>query len=110
MPERYKRVLIGWHCAKVKSRVELKIEKNRAKTFSYDFPRLHHSNPNSFGANVHLRPNFKKKQGQSMNNRRSIGRHLESFERERDRQRERDRERQRERERETETEREERER
>ena len=25
------------------------------KTFSYDFPKLHHSNPNSFGANVYLR-------------------------------------------------------
>ena len=28
MPERYERVLVGWHCAKVKGRVELKIEKN----------------------------------------------------------------------------------
>ena len=27
-PERYKRGLVGWHCAKVKGRVELKIEKN----------------------------------------------------------------------------------
>ena len=56
MPERYKRVLVGWHCAKVKCRVELKIGKNRVKTFSYDFPKLHHSNPSSFGADVHLRP------------------------------------------------------
>ena len=81
MTERYKNVLVGWHCAKVKDRVELKIEeKNRVKTFSYDFPKLHHSSPSSFGANVHLRP-FKKTvkviersrditQGQSMTNRR----------------------------------------
>ena len=27
----------------------------RVKTFIYDFPKLHHSSPNSFGANVHLR-------------------------------------------------------
>ena len=44
MPERYERVLVSWHCAKVKGRVELKIEKPRVKTFSYDFPKLHHSN------------------------------------------------------------------
>ena len=25
------------------------------KTFIYNFPKLHHSSPNSFGANVHLR-------------------------------------------------------
>ena len=27
MPEGYKRVLVGWHCAKVKGYVELKIEQ-----------------------------------------------------------------------------------
>ena len=54
MPERYKRVLVGWHCVKVKGRVELKIEKPRVKTFSCDFPKLHNSNPKSFSANVHL--------------------------------------------------------
>ena len=55
MPERYERVRIGWHCAKVKGHAELKIEKPRVKTFIYNFPKLHHSSPNSFGANVHLR-------------------------------------------------------
>ena len=55
MPERNERVRVGWHCAKVKDRAELKIEKPRVKTFSYDFPKLHPSNPNSFGVNVHLR-------------------------------------------------------
>ena len=60
MPQRYKMVLIVWHCAKVTGRVELKIEKTRVKTFSYDFPKLHHSNPNSFCANIHLRPNLLK--------------------------------------------------
>ena len=53
MPEKYKRVLVGYHCAQVKGHVELKIEKN-VKTFSYDSPKLHHYNPNSFGVNVHL--------------------------------------------------------
>ena len=51
MQESYERVR---KCAKVKGRVELKIEKPRVKTFSYDFPKLPHSNPNSLGANVHL--------------------------------------------------------
>ena len=51
MPGRYERVCIGWHCAKVKGHAELKIEK----PLLYDFPKLHHSSPNSFGANVHLR-------------------------------------------------------
>ena len=40
-----KRVRVGWHCAKVKGRAELKIENPRVKTFSCDFPKLHHSNP-----------------------------------------------------------------
>ena len=30
------------------------------KTFIYDFPKLHHSSPNRFGANVHLRQFFLK--------------------------------------------------
>ena len=30
------------------------------KTFIYDFPKLDHSSPNSFGANVHLRQLFLK--------------------------------------------------
>ena len=55
MPGRYERVCVGWHWAKVKGHTELKIDKSRVKTFIYDFPKLHHSNPNSFGANVHLR-------------------------------------------------------
>ena len=55
MPGRYKRVCVGWHCAKVKGYAELKIEKSRVKTFIYDFPKLHHSSSNSFGGNVHLR-------------------------------------------------------
>ena len=55
MPGRYERVCVGWHCAKVKGHAELKIEKSRVKTFIYDFSKLHHSSPNSFGANVHLR-------------------------------------------------------
>ena len=54
MPGRYERVCVGWHCAKVKGHAELKIEKSRVTTFIYDFPKLHHSSPNSFGANVHL--------------------------------------------------------
>ena len=54
MPGRYERVCVGWHCAKVKGHAELKIEKSRVKTVIYDFPKLHHSSPNSFGANVHL--------------------------------------------------------
>ena len=54
--ESYERVRKG---AKVKGRVELKIDKPRGKIVSYDFPKLHHSNPNSFRANVHLRQ-FKK--------------------------------------------------
>ena len=61
MPESYKNLLVRWHCAKVKGHAELKIEKNTVKTFIYDSPKLHHSNPNSFGANVHLCPNLKKK-------------------------------------------------
>ena len=31
------------------------IENPRVKALIYDFPKLHHSSPNSFGANVHLR-------------------------------------------------------
>ena len=58
MAGRYERVCIGWHCAKVKGHAELKIEKSRVKTFIYDFPKLHHSSPNSFSANVHLRQFF----------------------------------------------------
>ena len=60
MPGRYERVCVGWHCAKVKGHAELKIEKSRVKTFIYDFPKLHHSSPNSFGGNVHLRQFCKK--------------------------------------------------
>ena len=60
MPGRYERVCVGWHCAKVKGHAELKIEKSRVKTFIYDFPKLHHSSPNSFGGNVHLHQIFKK--------------------------------------------------
>ena len=37
MPERYKNVLVGWHCVKVEGHVELKIEKNRVKTFSPNY-------------------------------------------------------------------------
>ena len=59
MPGRYERVCVGWHCAKVKAHAELTIETSRGKTFIYDFPKLHHSSPNSFGASVHLR-NLKK--------------------------------------------------
>ena len=55
MPGRYERMCVGWHCAKVKGHAELKIEKSRVKTFICDFPKLHHSSPNSFGADVHLR-------------------------------------------------------
>ena len=50
--------LKGWHCAKVQGQAELKIEKPRVKTLSYDFPKLHHSKTNSFCANVHLRESF----------------------------------------------------
>ena len=60
MAERYERLRVGWHCAKVKGHAELKIEKHRVKTSSYHFPKLHHSNPKSVGANVHLRQNLKK--------------------------------------------------
>ena len=58
MPERHERVLVRWHCAKVKGHAELKIEKPRVKTLSYDFPKLHHYKTNSFCANVHLRQSF----------------------------------------------------
>ena len=54
MAGRYERGCVGWHCAKVKGQAELKIEKSRVKVFIYDFPKLHHSSPNSFGANGHL--------------------------------------------------------
>ena len=55
MPGRYERGCVGWHCTKVKGQAELKIEKkSRVKVFIYDFPKLHHSSPNSFGANGHL--------------------------------------------------------
>ena len=60
MPGRYERVCVGWHYSKVKGHAELKIEKSRVKTFIYDFPKLHHSSPNSFGGNVHLRQIFVK--------------------------------------------------
>ena len=33
MPERYERVRVGWHCAKVRVYAELKIKKTRVKTF-----------------------------------------------------------------------------
>ena len=36
---RYDRVRLDWHCAKVKGHAELKIEKPRVKTFSYNFPK-----------------------------------------------------------------------
>ena len=58
MPGRYERVCVGWHCAK--GHAELIIEKSRVTTFIYDFPNLHHSSPNSFGGNVHLRQIFLK--------------------------------------------------
>ena len=58
MPERHERVLVCWHCPKVKGHAELKIEKPRVKTLSYDFPKLHHSKTNSFCANAHLRQSF----------------------------------------------------
>ena len=62
MPGRYERVRVGWYCAKAKGHAEMKIEeKNRVKTLSYDFPKLRHSNPNSFCANVHLRQIKKKR-------------------------------------------------
>ena len=32
MAERYERVRVGWHCAKVKGHAELKIENPRVKT------------------------------------------------------------------------------
>ena len=48
MTERSERVHVGWHCAKVKGHAELKIQKPRVKTLSYDFPNLPHSNPRSF--------------------------------------------------------------
>ena len=32
--------------------------KNRKKTLSYDFPKLHHSKTNNYCANVHLRQSF----------------------------------------------------
>ena len=31
MPERYERVRVGWHCAKVKGHAELKIEKTEKR-------------------------------------------------------------------------------
>ena len=58
MPERHERILVRWHCAKVKGHAELKIENPRVKTLIYDFPKLHHSKTNSFCANVHLRQSF----------------------------------------------------
>ena len=60
MPERYERVHVGWHCAKVNGHAELKMGKPRVKTLSYGFPKLHHSNTNRFRTNVHIRQ-FKKK-------------------------------------------------
>ena len=60
MPEGYERVRVGCPCAKVQGHAELKIEKPRVKTLSYDFPKLHQSNPSSFRSNVHVRQ-FKKK-------------------------------------------------
>ena len=81
MPERHERVLVRWHCDKVKGHAELKIENPRVKSLSYDLPKLHHSKTNSFCANVHLRQSFWKTvkvtkkhvtshQGQSIKNRR----------------------------------------
>ena len=60
IPGRYEMVCVGWHCAKVKGHAELIIETSRVKTLSYDFLKLHHSSPNCFGANVHLRKKKKK--------------------------------------------------
>ena len=40
-------------CLKFGCRVK-KWEKSRVEVFIYDFPKLHHSSPNSFGANGHL--------------------------------------------------------
>ena len=47
----------GQRSRRVKNRTN---PNKRVKTFSCDFPKFYHSNPNSFGANVHLRPNLKK--------------------------------------------------
>ena len=55
MPERYKRVPVGVHCAKVKGYAELKIEKPRVR-FAQITP--FQSNPSSFRGNVHLRQNL----------------------------------------------------
>ena len=63
MPGRYERVCVGWHCAKVKGHAELKIERSREKTFIYDFPKLYHSSPNSFGGNAHRHTKVKSEQG-----------------------------------------------
>ena len=55
MPGRYEWVHTGWHCANIKGYAELiKEKKHRVKTVSYDFPKLHHSNSNSFGVNATL--------------------------------------------------------
>ena len=60
MPDRYERVRVGWHCAKVKGHVELKIETPRVKTFSYTIS-LNYTIPTptvSVVYNVHLRQDF----------------------------------------------------
>ena len=50
---------VRWHCQGQRS-CRAKNRNTRVKAFSYDFPKLHHSNHNSFGANVHLRPILKR--------------------------------------------------
>ena len=53
--KRYEGVIVGWHCTKVKGHGQLKIDTCRAKTLSYDFPKLHHSRTNNciFGVTAH---------------------------------------------------------
>ena len=41
IPLGYEDIFVGCHCAKVKGPAELKIERPRVKTISYDFPKLH---------------------------------------------------------------------
>ena len=57
-------LLVGWHwlvlCQGQRSCRAKNRKKPRVKTFIYDFSQLHHSNPNSFGANVHLHQHFLK--------------------------------------------------
>ena len=58
MAERYERVPVGWHCAKVTGHAGLKIETPKVKTSSYHVTKLYHSNRNSFSP---FTPIFKKR-------------------------------------------------